>query len=475
MKAEHMATFPAASADHALRDSARASTGLPPGPSSPSIVQTYRYARNPLNLLDDCAAQFGDIFTLQLMGSRPWVMLSSPALVKAMFTAPADAMHAGEANFSVFGPVTGPASVLTMDETPHRQRRQLMLPQFHGDRMRVYFEQIRQITTDAVDAWQPGTEFAMHRVTQSITLQVIVRAVFGVVPEQRNTEDRELVESLIDLANKVVGSSLLLAPPLQRDLGPWSPWGRIVRIIRRADNAIFAVIRRRRAAGDAEERHDILSLLLQATSEDGSTLTDREVRDELVVMLMAGHETTGTALAWAFERLLSLPDVEERLRAELEFIAGRKPIEVEHLPRLEYLDAFIKESLRIRPIMPAAGARVVMRPFEIGGYAIPAGAILASAVYLLHRRPDTYPEPTAFRPERFLGKRVIDPYAWAPFGGGIRRCLGMPFALFEMKTVITTVLWRARLRACTPNARAVPRGFFLIPERGLRVVLEQRP
>jgi cytochrome P450 len=469
-----MSTLPAASAHHGIRSDTRTSIGLPPGLPSSSVIQTYRYTQNPLALLDECSARFGDIFTLRLIGSRPWVMLSSPALVKAMFTAPPDAMHAGEANFSIFGPVAGAASVLTMDETPHRERRQLMLPQFHGDRMRVYFEQIRQITSDAVDAWRPGAEFALHRAMQSITLQVIIRAVFGVVPEERNAGDRELVEALTDLANKVVGSSLLLAPPLQRNLGPWSPWGRAVRIIRRADEAIFTAIRRRRSAADAAERHDILSLLLQSTAEDGSALTDREVRDELVVMLMAGHETTGTALTWAFERILSLPDVEERLRNELQFIAGRKPIEADHLPRLEYLDAFIKESLRIRPIMPAAGARVTTRPFEIGGYAIPAGTILANAVYLLHRRPDLYPDPTAFKPERFLGKRVIDPYAWTPFGGGMRRCLGMHFALFEMKTVITTILWRACLRARTTDVPAVPRGFFLVPERGLRVTLHER-
>jgi cytochrome P450 len=469
-----MSIMPAASARHAIRSDTASGVRLPPGPSSSALIQTYRYTRRPLELLDECAAQFGDIFTLRLVGSRPWVMLSSPALVKAMFTGPPDAMHAGEANFSVFGPVMGTASVLTLDETPHRERRQFMLPQFHGDRMRVYFEQIREITTEAVDRWQPGVEFAMHRVTQSITLQAIIRAVFGIAPDKRDEHDQALVQALTDLANKAVGSSLLLAPPLQHDLGPWSPWGRVVRIIRRADEAIFAAIRRRRAAPDAAERQDILSLLLHVSREDGSTLSDREVRDELVVMLMAGHETTGTALAWAFERLLSVPEVEGRLRAELDFMAGRKPIEAAHLSRLEYLDAFIKETLRIRPIMPAAGARVVKRPFEVGGYVIPAGAILVNAVYLLHRRADLYPDPTAFKPERFLGKRVIDPYEWTPFGGGVRRCLGMPFALFEMKTVITTVLSRARLRSRMAHARAVPRGFFLVPERGLRVVLERK-
>ncbi len=242
----------------------------------------------------------------------------------------------------------------------------------------------------------------------------------------------------------------------------------------RADDAILAAIRRRRAASDGADRQDILSLLLHASAEDGSKLSDREVRDELVVMLMAGHETTGAALAWAFERLLSLPEVEERLRAELDFMAGRKPIEVAHLSRLEYLDAFVKETLRVRPIMPGSGARVVKRPFEIGGFVIPAGTTLVNAAYLLHRRADLYPDPTAFKPERFLGKRVIDPYEWTPFGGGMRRCLGMAFALFEMKTVITTVLSRARLRTETPHARAVPRGFFLVPERGLRVRLDRK-
>jgi cytochrome P450 family 110 len=256
-----MSTVPAASTHQVVRSDADVATALPPGPASSSIVQTYRYTQNPLALLDDCAAQFGEIFTLRLLGSRPWVMLSSPSLVKAMFTAPPDAMHAGEANFSIFGPVAGTASVLTMDERSHLERRQLMLPQFHGDRMRVYFEQIRQITSDVIDTWRPGAEFALHRETQSITLQVIIRAVFGVVPEQGNEEDHELVEALTDLANKVVGSSLLLAPPLQRDLGPWSPWGRVLKIIRRADGAILSAIRRRRVAADTAQRHDILSLL----------------------------------------------------------------------------------------------------------------------------------------------------------------------------------------------------------------------
>jgi len=234
---------------------------------------------------------------------------------------------------------------------------------------------------------------------------------------------------------------------------------------------VLREVARRRAASDAEGRQDILSLLLDTRYGDGSSLSDSELRDELMVMLVAGHETTGTALAWAFERILSLPAVEDRLRAELDEVLAGEPLSAAALPRLLYLDAVVKESLRIRPLMPAGGARLLRRPFEIGGYVIPAGATLINCMYRLHRRADLYPDPDAFLPERFLGKRVIDPYEWTPFGGGIRRCLGMAFALFEMKTVIATLLSRVRLRIENPNARVVRRGFFLAPEHGPRVTL----
>jgi cytochrome P450 len=365
-----------------------------------------------------------------------------------------------------------------MDESEHLNRRRLLLPQFHGDRMQVYFNQIRDIATETTTGWQAGVPFAMSRQTQQMTLHAIIRAVFGIETSispdslqsgSSDADDRELVNALTALANDAVGSSLLLARPLQHDWGPWSPWGRVLRIIRRADRAIYGEIRRRREAADVADRHDILSLLLQVRDEDGSTLSDREVRDELVVMLMAGHETTGTALAWTFERILSLPEVEQRIRTEFDTIVGAGPFTAAHLPQLEYLDAVIKESLRVRPIMPAGGARLVRRPFEIGGYVIPPGTILVNAMHLLHRRSELYPDPDVFLPERFLGRRMIDPYEWTPFGGGMRRCIGYAFALFEMKTVIATVLSLVRLRIENPDASFVRRGFFLAPARGPRV------
>jgi cytochrome P450 len=433
-------------------------------------VLTYRYVRNPLPLLDECAQQFGDIFTLRLLGTYPWVFVASPPLLKALFTAPADIAHAGEANASVFGSLSGSASVFTMDESAHLDRRRLLLPQFHGDRMRVYFDLIHQIACGVLARWRPGVAFAMNHQTQQMTLQAIIRAVFGV--STQGSESSELVGALADFANHAVASPLLLARPLQRDWGPWSPWGRVVRLVKRTDAAIYREIEARRRAQEGADREDILSLLLQVRYEDGSPLSDQQVRDELVVMLMAGHETTGTALSWAFERILSLPTIEARIREELDAVVGTDPLNAAHLPKLEYLDAVIKEALRIRPIMPVGGARLVKRTFEIGGHLIPPGAIMVNAMYLLHRRPDLYPNPDEFEPERFLGKRNIDPYEWTPFGGGVRRCLGYAFALFEMKTILATILHRARLRIENPNAAVVRRGFFLAPDGGPRVALD---
>jgi cytochrome P450 len=310
----------------------------------------------------------------------------------------------------------------------------------------------------------------MNHETQQMTLQAIIRAVFGV--ETKRGGKSELVDALTDFANLAVASPLLLARPLQRDLGPWTPWGRIVRLKSRTDAAIFREIDARRRSPDAESREDILSLLLQVRYDDGSSLTDRQVRDELVVMLMAGHETTGTALSWAFERILSLPDVQRRILEELDATTGTAPLSAAHLPQLEYLDAVVKESLRIRPIMPVGGARLVKREIEVGGHVISPGTILVNAMYLLHRRSDLYPSPDEFKPERFIGKRIIDPYEWTPFGGGVRRCLGYAFALFEMKTILATILSQARLRIENPNARTVRRGFFLAPAEGPRVAFE---
>jgi cytochrome P450 family 110 len=294
-------------------------------------------------------------------------------------------------------------------------------------------------------------------------------AVFGLKP---GAETESLARLLMRFADVGLGSSLLLLPALQWDLGRFSPWGRIVHLRREAETVLLAEIARRRADPSHESRRDILSMLLSATNEDGQRLSDSDLTSELLTMLLAGHETTATSLAWTFERILSHPEVQTRIEAELETVLGADPLDRSRLPKLEYLDAVIKESFRFRPIMPGSSMRRLVAPLRVGGYDLPPGTIIVNCSYLLHRRPDVYPDPETFRPERFLGKNT-DPYEWTPFGGGVRRCLGMAFALYEMKVVLATVLSRARLRLPRPGVRAVRRGTFLGPERGLVVQLAE--
>ena len=441
---------------------AQESFSLPPSLPSSALVQTVRYMTRPLPLLDECAKRFGDIFTLRLLGTGNWVILSAPDDLRAMFTANAKVAHAGEANSSVFGVLSGGSTVLTMDEDPHLKQRRLLLPAFQGERMQVYFTEMRDVAQEVIDSWQAGRAFPIHPETQRITLRVILKAIFGI--DGGDGRNERLLRIFSDFANAGVGSPLLLMPLLQWDLGRFSPWGKVMHLMRQADQIVYDEIRSRRASPDAN-RHDVLSMILQVKDEEGQPLSDRAVRDEVMTMLMAGHETTGTALAWAFERILSIPEVNDRIQAELKSVTGGEPLRAEHLPKLEYLQAAIEETHRVRPMMPIGGARKLTAPLQIRHYNLPAGTTVVNGLYLVHRRPDIYPEPEKFKPERFLGKR-IDPYQWTPFGGGIRRCIGMHFAMFEMKVVLATVLQQRRLRILNPNARVKRRGFFMTPEGG---------
>ncbi|QRK11051.1 cytochrome P450 [Archangium violaceum] len=438
---------------------------LPPGPRAPAVVQTLEFLKDPLGFLRRCYARYGDVFTLREIGFGTEVMVSSPALLKELFTGPPEVLHAGEANERIFGSITGTQSSFILEEQAHLRRRRLLLPSFHGDRMHEYGDTMRRQTEKAVASWPLREEFALHPEMQSITLHVILHAVFGL---GQAANDSTLEHLLTRTANEAVASMLLILPPLQRDLGRWSPWGRLLHLIHQMDEALLAEIARRRREGAKPEQRDILSLLLQARYENGEGLSDGELHDELVTLLMAGHETTGTSLTWAMECILSHPEVEQRLRAELDDVLGDEQLGHEHLTRLEYLDAVIKESIRYRPIMPTGGARLVKRPFSLGGYELPPGVWVINALSVVHHRSDLYPEPDVFRPERFLGRRV-DPYEWTPFGGGVRRCLGMAFALYEMKVVLATVLRSARLELARSPVKARRRGFFIAPENGLPV------
>ena len=428
-----------------------------PGPRLPGALQAVRYAREPLGFLIDLQRRYGDVFAVSFPFFDRLVYVADPALVKVLFTGSPQQFHAGEANATVLEPALGPNSVLTLDEGPHMRQRKLLLPPFHGERIGRYGDLIREITMREMERWPVGEPFALRRHTQRITLAVIMRAVFGVYDEERLARFEKLIEDFSSRVNAVVAF-----PALQRDLGRWSPWGRFVRARAALDEFVYEEIALRRAEADVGgvDRDDVLSLLLGARDEDGSPMSDEELRDELVTVLGAGHETTATGLAWAVERLLRTPRALGRLRDSV--AAGED----------DYLDATIKETLRARPVIVDV-ARKLTAPVEIGGYQVPAGQYLMAAIAAIHYREDLFPDPEQFLPERFLDRRA-DTYAWIPFGGGVRRCIGASFAEFEMRVVLRAFIERADLRAAGPEPeRITVRNITLAPGKGCRVILRR--
>jgi cytochrome P450 family 135 len=435
-------------------DSAR--PGVPPGPRMPAALQAGRYALDPLNFLTRLQRRHGDIFTVRFPYFGRLVYVTTPELVKQVFTGPPDQLHAGEANATVLEPALGPNSVLTLDEAPHMRQRKLLLPPFHGDRIEAYGRLMREVTLREMESWPVGEPFALRPHTQRITLAVIMRAVFGVHDEDRLARFEGLIDRFSRRVNAVVAF-----PFLRRNLGRFSPWARFLAAREAMDEFIYEEIALRRAEVDAGRNHeDVLSLLLEARHEDGSPMSDAELRDELVTVLGAGHETTATGLAWAMERLLRNPSALARLRDSL--ATGDD----------DYLDATVKETLRARPVIVDV-ARKLTAPLAIGGYELPAGTFVLPAIAALHYRADLFPEPERFRPERFLDDKT-ETYAWIPFGGGVRRCIGAAFAEYEMRVVLRAILERAELSAPDPKPeRVVVRNITLAPGKGARVRLDR--
>lgn len=425
---------------------------LPPGSRAPAWSQAVRYARNPLGFLSGEQRRFGDIFTVRFPFFGRVVYVARPDLVKAVFTgSPAD-FHAGEANATVLEPALGPNSVLTLDDEPHMRQRKLLLPPFHGERVSRYGELIVAMTRKEMESWPLGEPFALRPHTQRITLAVIMRAVFGVHDEARLERFERLIE---DFAHRV--GVITSFPMLRRNLGPGSPWPRFLRSRAALDEFIYEEIRLRRAEPGHEERDDILSLLMGARDEDGDPMNDEELRDEMVTVLGAGHETTATGLAWAVERLVRNPAVLAKLRASL--AAGDE----------DYLNATVKETLRARPVIVDV-ARKLKAPATIGGYELPPGQFVLPAIAALHYRDDLFPAPEEFRPERFLDGKA-DNYAWIPFGGGIRRCIGAAFAEYEMRTILREFVERAELQPMDPEPERVKvRNITLAPAKGTQVI-----
>jgi len=429
---------------------------LPPGPGLPRTIQTLGWWTRPTAFLERSRARFGRRFTVRLLATPPFVMLSDPDEVKQVFTAPPDVLHPGE-GAGILEPIVGRNSVILLDRGDHLEQRKLMLPAFHGERMERLEGLMAEVSEREVAAWPRGAPIALHPQLQSLTLEIILRAVFGLDPGPRLDRLRRRLTEILEFGS----SPISLLPPLQLRLGGRGPWERLMRRREEADAMLFELIEERR--GDDADRDDVLAMLLAARHEDGSPMSEQELRDELMTLLVAGHETTASELAWAFERLSRAPEVVGRLREELDAGDGDA-----------YLTATIQETLRRRPVLPNAAPRLVKQPLEIGGWSYPPGACLVANAYLVHHDPEIYPDPYAFRPERFLD-RSPGTYTWIPFGGGRRRCLGASFATLEMKTVLRAALASAIPRPAGPGTeRARRRSITLSPALGARTTLEDR-
>jgi cytochrome P450 family 135 len=423
-----------------------------PGPRSPRLLQTLLGVMRPLEARRGTRERHGALFRTNDAIAGEMFHIANRDLIEQVFKWKPAQYNVGEPR-QLMEPVTGPSSILLLDGGHHMRMRKLMLPPFHGEAIAHYAKLIEQITNREIETWRQGQTIRTRTVAQRITMEVIIRAVFGITDPERIAELQRVLPRLSS------PNPLLLL--VQKDMGPRSPWGRFIRLRDHVDRLLYEEIERRRDDPDRDTRTDILSLLLSARDEAGDPLTDRELRDELITILLAGHETTATSIGWAFERLLRTPDALDRLSREVD--AGGSG---------DYLDAVIKETLRVRPVVPEV-FRATTAATELGGYLFPPGAQLAASILLVQLDPGLYPpDPHAFRPERFL-EGAPEPYTWIPFGGGVRRCLGAAFATLEMEIVISTILSRTRLRA--PRAKSEKarfRGVTMLPSRGGQAIVE---
>jgi cytochrome P450 len=447
---------------HAERERRR---GLPPGPRLPSLLQTIVWGLAPAWMMDRCARTLGESFTLTFWPSGlRLVLVSDPEAVKTVFTAPPEVAPSATGN-SPLAPVLGRSSVIVLTGPEHMRQRKLLLPPFHGERLREYEDVIVQATRRDMAGWELGSPMRLQPRTRAITLEVILRAVFGVEAERMGPLREAIGQLMAPMRTVAVLRALLSRPTDER------PTGAIGRALDRLDGVIYGEIALRRAQSDLGERTDILSLLMLAQDEDGQAMGDGELRDELVTLLLAGHETTATAVAWAIERLVRHPQKLRRLQREID--AGESD---------DYMTAVINETLRVRPVVPLVG-RLLTQELLVGGYALPAGTRVMPSIYLTNRSPRAYDAPAEFRPERFL-ERGPETFAWIPFGGGIRRCIGASFAQLEMKLILRTML--GELEPSVPQDGSLTsrrwrdgewirrRAITLVPAAGARVVWRRR-
>ena len=444
-----------------MMNTSRQRQGLPPGPRLPRAVQTLLMWRYPNRFVPACRRRYGKIFTTYAAPVGTLVYLADPADIKTVFAGDPAVYHAGEAN-SVLRGILGDSSVLLLDEERHRDRRRLMLPPFHRDAVRRQTELMAEIAAADVAGWPVGKPFPVAPRMAAITLEVILRTVIGTQDPERLAALRRALPGVVNM--NLLGMTAMVNPNLLK----YRPWRGVRRRLAQADELLYVEIADRRADPGLAQRTDVLAMLVQAAgcndADDGRAMTDGELRDQLVTLLMAGHETTATGLAWTFERLVRHPEVLRRAVAAADSgdAAGD-----------EYLDAVIKESLRVRPVIFDV-ARKLTAPVEVAGYRLPAGAAVFPGIGLVHADPALYPSPERFDPERMVGA-TLSPTTWFPFGGGGRRCLGATFALVEMRVVLREILRRVELESTeAPGERQLAKHVTLVPSQGGRIRVRAR-
>lgn len=433
------------------------------------LQQKLLWIAKPDQYMDLAFKQAPDMFIAEVAGADAYVYVNHPEAMRQIVTSDRQNFFASGKDNQLLKPLVGENSLLLIEGNPHRKRRKLLLPPFHGERMQVYGQLICDLTRNIIDQLQPNQTFEARQVSQKVSLQVILEAVYGLQDSNRAQELKQRITKLTNIFESTLASALLFFPWVQKDFGVWSPWGNFLRQQKAIDALIDQELATRRTQ-NISDRQDILSLMMSARDETGEALSDSELRDELMTLMLAGHETTASAIAWSLYWVHRYPKIKAKLEAEIVSL-GKDPDPME-IAKLPYLDAVCKETLRIYPIAMLTFPRVVQKPMELMGYKLEVGQILMGCIYLLHQREEVYPEPTKFKPERFL-EREFSAYEFFPFGGGKRRCIGEALAQLEMKLVLATIISHYELELVSQKPETpARRGVTLAPKTGVRMIFK---
>jgi cytochrome P450 family 110 len=438
---------------------------------SPKFIQQIQSTLKPMEFLDRCAKNYGELFFTNSFGNLETLVVSHPQDLQELFNPTNKILDAPGAANEIFKPQLGENSLIVQDGERHQRQRKLMTPPFHGEQMLSYGQQICEITKQITQQLKPGEIFMARHLIEDITMTIILKVVFGIDEGLRFEKLKNLMTTWLSLTSSPLSASVLLLPSLQKDLGAWSPWGKYLRLRQQIDEKLMAEILERRQQVRSPG-FDILSLLMEAKYEDGEAMSDRELRDNLLTLLNAGHETTATAIAWALYWIHQQPEVYEKVLHELQGLNTPDPMRIAQLP---YLTAVCQETLRIYPVVLFTFPRMTVRSVNLRGYHVASGTYVTPCIYLTHRREDLYPQPLKFQPERFIARKYTS-YEFFPFGGGSRQCLGQVFALFEMKLILATILLNHQLKL-EEKAPVIParRGFLMGPQGGVKMSLEIAP